>query len=276
MGEVEQVRMAVVDHDIGVMALVIIISAGARFLEQVIRLPGPVEGIVGAVHTQTGPVVDDHPQPFLKTEDLGALAGFVADGLAFVLPVVQVGAVGIVNGFGVFFIVEPHAPITVGHSEDTGVDDFVIDQGQGGLVVPVEEVFAGQVEDVARMGPVFKDAGNIGQVHVVGAVVFDDIGGPVGVVSFDVIDIGVLAVGPCNAAVVGFGDADGAAVYPCYAGQSRDIGPTAGVKHEPFLLALVPDDDRIGRAVKNRVTVERFWRDAAHCAGLPAAGRQEG
>jgi hypothetical protein len=263
MGEVEEKGAVLVDEDVGVSAFDLIIGTSAGALEEVgAGLPCPMECVGGTIDSEAIPDVGDHPEGVVPMEHLGAFAALVSDGLAAVGPADEVGAVGVVDGFGIAFIIVPETPGAVWEAEDGSVDDAVGGEGKGPRIGPVTQVLAGELDEVARLVPVFEDTGHDGQEHLVGAVWGgDDIGGPEGGMVagewFGDIDDRGAGVGP-RRAVVGFGDADVCAVDPCDAGETGCVGAPVGVEHPPALALWVPDHDGVCGAVVYRVAEEGF------------------
>jgi len=67
------------------------------FFQQIIRLSGPLQAVLRFIYSEALPNVNDHPEAALPEEDLGALTRALAHRLAFILPFVKVGAVGIID-----------------------------------------------------------------------------------------------------------------------------------------------------------------------------------
>ena len=125
----------------------------------------------------------------------------------------------------------------------------------------MNHVGAGELHDVARMIPVLKDAGDDGQEHLPGAIGrAREVGRPAGevgaAVGFGQIELRHADEAPVRAGIGRFGDADGRAVNPGDAGQSRHVGPAIGVIHPPFFHERVPDNGWIRRAVIHGVAIK--------------------
>src|SRR5665213_387848 len=135
----------------------------------------PSGEIVGTKDGETGVGIVDEVVGAVPLEDDRAFA-VVGGGDALVRPVNQVGRVAKVDLGTIGFVLVPEAPVAAGKAEDARVD------GAFRLEVdvlewhPVEEVLAGEVQDVARVAPVGESAGYDGEEHMVSAVDVDDFG----------------------------------------------------------------------------------------------------
>jgi hypothetical protein len=87
---------------------------------------------------------------------------------------------------------------------------------------------------------------------VIGAVVMENFGSPVGVVAGFDLQIECPAVEPRPATVVGGGNADVTTVDPAF---PRDlcVSPSLSVEYPPHTVVRVPHDGRVGCAVEDRI-----------------------
>ncbi len=285
MREIEKKRAFAAHHDVGVAAFDDVVGAEAWLLQEVAAgLAYPGEGIGGAVNGEAAPDVGDHPEGVFPAKHFGAFAGLVVDGFALVGPGFEVRTVGVVDGFAVAFIVIPEAPGAVSEMERAGVDHAVGGERKRFGLVPVAQVFAREMHEGAWMLPIFEDAGDDGEKHVVQTVGRgENLRGPMrgfGAADFcGQFNFGSAEVGPRGAGVGRFGDADARAVNPGDAGESGVFGAAVGVEHPPTFHVRIPDDDWIGRAIVNGIAEEWLGRDftgeGRRVGGLAGEGKSE-
>jgi hypothetical protein len=121
---------------------------GSRFAEDIVRLLLPGSEVLRSEDAKAGVRVVDQPIRAVPLEDNWTLA-VVGGGDAFGCPVNEVGGIAEVDLGAVGLVLVPESPVARGEAEDTGVD------GALGLKVgirerrPVEQVFAGEVLNVA-------------------------------------------------------------------------------------------------------------------------------
>ncbi len=113
------------------------------------------------------------------------------------------------------------------------------------------------MDDIPWVIPVLKNSGHIGEVHVIGTLIFQYIRSPVcfGEWFGDIAD---AFVGPAGSTIVGLCNSNAGSVYPGYPGQMVCISASVGIYHIPFLIFLIPDHHRIGCSVKDGVSEKGF------------------
>ena len=264
MGEVEEVGLRALDDDLAVAADVAVVGARARHAEDGPRLLRPIHEIGRLQDTHPLPAIDEHPVRALPPEDRRALLGLVRDDRPGDVPLEKVLAVGGVDVGAVRFVLVPHPPAAGRLGMDEGVDDPLRAQGDDTLVFPVDEVAAGVMDDVPVAAPVGRDAPDVGDEHVVGPAVLDEAGRPEGVAPrFELEPLGRPPVGPGQPAVGRRRDADVRAVAPADAVLGvGGVRPAVGVEDPPGPFPVIPDERRVGRAVEDRIAVERRRRRA--------------
>nr|GEU28050.1 hypothetical protein [Tanacetum cinerariifolium] len=268
-----QVGALAADHHFRVVAAVLVVVALARLVQQAVRLAGPVLRIVRPVGAQSfvtqqigqQPVF---PFPVKRQRRLAAVARQL--GRALVGPVIQVGAVGVVDRFAGGLVVVPQAPAAIFQAQHAGIDHAVARQLERAFILPGFQVAAGEVDNRARMLPVLEHARHDRQIHVVNLAVPDDgrrpVGGRATGVGYVPGEFDGAAIGPA-AAVGRLGNADRRAVHPAHACQPCHVGAAIGIKHQPLVCGRVVDDGRIGGAVEHGIAVQGLGCRRRHRRG---------
>src|SRR6185503_4532565 len=105
------------------------------------------------------------------------------------------------------------------------------------------------MNDLSWMIPVRKSSGHIGKIHMIRAVVLDDLRRPERITGIGAItNIGGIHIFPLRA-VIRFGNADARTMAPSYAHRIIRSSATVSIKHPPFLFCLIPDHHRVGGAI---------------------------
>src|SRR4051812_45148488 len=112
MSEIEEVGTTTVDDHAGMSAVDAVVSSGAGRTEKIALLGLPVQQIVGSIHAQSFPQVDEHPGMSFPLKYEWTFARALPNSIYFpmVSPGVQVGTVGVINGFVIALIIVPQPP----------------------------------------------------------------------------------------------------------------------------------------------------------------------
>ena len=246
---------------VGMGAPALIVPSGPALPEDVLRLPGEVLHVVGAVDRQPVPHVGDHPPGALEEEHVGPLLRRIPGGDSPVFPGGEIGggggAVGVTGGGVLPLVLVPHAPAAVRKGSQTGIDDPGGPEAHPAEMLPVKQIVGDVVLDPGVAAPIDIDALDVGDEHVVAAVlpVVDDLRSPEGVLPELEFQIQRAPVVPV-AAVLRFRDADGAAVAVGHALHLL-IRPPLGVEHIIQAVRFLPDDHGIGGSVEDGILVKR-------------------
>src|SRR4051794_4501643 len=102
-----------------------IILAPAGAAQNVAGLANPMLGVGRAEDTKTIPVIGNHPPRIAPVEYVRSFVARARDHRAGYGPMIEVGAIGGPGVRGMHFILEPHAPLSGGHTFQASVDDTI-------------------------------------------------------------------------------------------------------------------------------------------------------
>src|ERR1700678_3282609 len=131
-----------------------VVGAGSRLIEKG-AYARPCYGVIGAIHGEAVSDIAEEPVVAFPVAGYGGFAPLVgkAGDLAMVGPVIKVRAVGIMGGGAVGFVLIPQAPGAVRQMQDARINVLVVLKRQGGNVIPIDQILAGKVNDIARVAP---------------------------------------------------------------------------------------------------------------------------
>ena len=261
MGKVENISfftfaLTVFDHDhVPVRAGWCIFGALTGFVKDK-SLPGPCLSVIRVIDAHSLPFIGQHPVASLEAESLGAfVAAAVNGGLVMHLPGEEVIAFGGHGHTAAAFVFVPDMPFTVRHLHQRCVYHAGRVYFDEIVEFPVPQVLGCIVSQPFDTAPVDAGTLDIGDKEMISPFEINHIRRPESVASRFDVQIQTAPIDPGAAVVIGGGDPDIASIAVGHVG-SVHIGAPGGVEHPPAFFGTVPDDDRIGRAVKHRIPVE--------------------